>query len=96
MIAPHTLAADAVRVRFGVVDAVNDVSLTIRPGEVLGLIGPNGAGKSTLIDALTGFAKPLSGRVLLDGADVTAWSRSQARCGRTWAAPSRASSCSTA
>jgi sulfate-transporting ATPase len=87
VIAPHTLAAEAVRVRFGVVDAVNDVSLTIRPGEVLGLIGPNGAGKSTLIDALTGFAKPLSGRVLLDGADVTAWSarkRAVAGVGRSF------------
>jgi sulfate-transporting ATPase len=74
VIAAHTLEAERVRVRFGVVDALNEVSLTIRPGEVVGLIGPNGAGKSTLIDALTGFAKPQSGRVLLDGTDITAWS----------------------
>ena len=47
-------------VRFGSVVAVDDVSMEVRPGEVVGLIGPNGAGKTTLIDAVTGFV-PLSG-----------------------------------
>ena len=42
-------------VRFGSVVAVDDVSMEVRPGEVVGLIGPNGAGKTTLIDAVTGF-----------------------------------------
>ena len=86
-IAPKTLEAEGVRVRFGVVDALDGVSITVRPNEVLGLIGPNGAGKSTLIDALTGFAKPTAGRVLLDGDDITTWSarrRAVAGVGRSF------------
>ena len=86
-IAPKTLEAEAVRVRFGVVDALDGVSITMRPNQVLGLIGPNGAGKSTLIDALTGFAKPIAGRVLLDGDDITTWSarkRAVAGVGRSF------------
>ena len=47
--------SNGLTVRFGSVLAVDDVSLDVRPGEVVGLIGPNGAGKTTLIDAVTGF-----------------------------------------
>ncbi len=86
-ITPKTLEADGVRVRFGVVEALAGVSISVRPREVLGLIGPNGAGKSTLIDALTGFTRLAEGRVLLDGVDVTSWSarkRSVAGVGRTF------------
>ncbi len=50
-----TLSITDLTVRFGTVVAVHDVSLEVRPGEVVGLIGPNGAGKTTLIDAVTGF-----------------------------------------
>ncbi|HTN81796.1 MAG TPA: ATP-binding cassette domain-containing protein [Acidimicrobiales bacterium] len=81
------LKAQDVRVRFGVVDALSGVSIEVRPREVLGLIGPNGAGKSTLIDALTGFARPAAGSVLLDGDDVTSWSarrRAVAGVGRSF------------
>ena len=53
------LAADAVRVQFDAFTAVNDVSLTLRGGNLLGLIGPNGAGKTTLLRALAGI-QPLS------------------------------------
>jgi branched-chain amino acid transport system permease protein len=74
-------------VRFGGVTAVNDVSLSVAPGEIVGLIGPNGAGKSTLIDALTGFARPASGTVTLGDTDVTRMAphrRAQAGLVRSW------------
>ncbi len=53
-------------VRYGAVTAVNEVSLTVEAGTLVGLIGPNGAGKTTFIDALTGFT-PSSGEVRFDG-----------------------------
>lgn len=52
---------------FGGVSALDDVSLTFHPGEVMALVGPNGAGKSTLIDTLTGYVKPDRGSVQIDG-----------------------------
>jgi ABC-type branched-subunit amino acid transport system ATPase component len=61
-----------VRVRFGGVEAVRDVSLQVHVGEVVGLIGPNGAGKSSLLGALGGQFTVSSGRVLLGGHDITA------------------------
>src|SRR5271156_6486496 len=51
---------------------VNDVSLEIQQGEVVGLLGPNGAGKTTTFYILVGLARPDYGRVLLDGEDITA------------------------
>ncbi|HST40296.1 MAG TPA: ATP-binding cassette domain-containing protein [Conexibacter sp.] len=50
------LTADGVGVRFGGVPAVDGASVTVAPGEVVGLVGPNGAGKTSLLDAITGFA----------------------------------------
>jgi branched-chain amino acid transport system ATP-binding protein len=55
------------------VQALRNVSLELRQGEVLGLIGPNGAGKSTLVNILSGFDRPTEGRVLLEDRDVTRW-----------------------
>ena len=52
------------------IPAVDGVSFTIRPGEVLGYLGPNGAGKSTTVKMLTGLLEPTSGRVLFHGEDI--------------------------
>ena len=58
---------DGVVKRFGAVTAVDGVSLTIRPGEVVALLGPNGAGKTTTIDMLLGLSRPDGGRVSVYG-----------------------------
>jgi branched-chain amino acid transport system ATP-binding protein len=57
--------------RFGGLIAVNDVSFEVRRDEIVGLIGPNGAGKTTLIHCLLGILKPDSGKVTLNGEDIT-------------------------
>ena len=59
--------------RFGGIVAIDDVSLDVEKGQVVGLIGPNGAGKSTLVNVLSGFDRPTRGRVLLGERDVTRW-----------------------
>ncbi len=56
--------------KFGSFYAVRDLSLKVRPGEILGFLGPNGAGKTTTIRMMAGLMKPTSGRILLDGKDV--------------------------
>ena len=50
---------------------LNDISLTVGKGEVLGLLGPNGAGKTTCFYSIMGLVRPDSGRILMDGIDVT-------------------------
>ena len=65
------LEIEDVAVWFGGVHAVDGVSLSIAPGEVVGLIGPNGSGKTTLLDAISGQTRPTRGTVRLDGQDVT-------------------------
>jgi branched-chain amino acid transport system ATP-binding protein len=65
------LEARNLSVAFGGVHAVEDVSLDVDEGELVGLIGPNGAGKTTLLKLLTGALKPDAGRIRFDGRDVT-------------------------
>lgn len=52
------------------IPAVENVSFTLRPGEIVGYVGPNGSGKSTTVKMLTGLLEPTSGEILLDGANI--------------------------
>ena len=84
---PNVLRADGITVKFGGVTAVNNVSLSLGSGEILGLIGPNGAGKTTLFNAVTGFAPMHSGRITLLDKDITAlpaFKRTRLGFGRTF------------
>jgi ABC-type branched-subunit amino acid transport system ATPase component/branched-subunit amino acid ABC-type transport system permease component len=65
------IQAGHVTVRFGGLTAVNDASLQVREGEIVGLIGPNGAGKTTLFNAIAGYNTPAEGTIHLYGRDVT-------------------------
>ncbi len=56
---------------FGGVQAVTHVSLDVQPGDILSVIGPNGAGKTTLLNMISGFYHPDTGRITLEGEDVT-------------------------
>jgi len=58
----------------GRVQVLWDVSLTVRRGETVAIVGPNGAGKTTLVGSITGLVPPKSGRVRIDGVDVTGYS----------------------
>ena len=68
---PHVLEVEQVSKSFGGIHAVKGVSFTVEQGEILGIIGPNGCGKSTLFNCILGQLRPSSGRVKLDGVDVT-------------------------
>ena len=85
----QAIAVRDVSVRFGGVNAVDGVSFSASPGEVVGLIGPNGAGKTTLLDVISGFTRPAAGLVLLGGEDISSWSptrRGRAGIARSWQA----------
>lgn len=75
------LSCSQISVRFGGLLAVDDVSIEVPSGSVVGLVGPNGAGKSTLFGVFSGLVRPTRGKVTLDGEDVTR-ARPQARAGR--------------
>jgi branched-chain amino acid transport system ATP-binding protein len=64
------LTLDAVSVRYGAIQALDDVSLHIEPNEVVALIGANGAGKSTTIRTISGLVKPSVGTIRFDGAMI--------------------------
>ena len=71
------LALHDVSKHFGGVRAVSGVSVEVPPGEIISIIGPNGAGKTTLLNMISGFYHPDSGRITLEGADVTQLSPSR-------------------
>jgi ABC-type sugar transport system ATPase subunit len=73
------LRVEHIAKRYGAVTALTDVNLRLERGEVLGLIGDNGAGKSTLLKIICGFQPPSSGRIVLNGDEVTFSSVQHAR-----------------
>jgi branched-chain amino acid transport system ATP-binding protein len=65
------LEAKNITKRFGGLVAVNDLSLSVEKGEILGMIGPNGAGKTTAFNMISGYYEPNEGQVIFDGQDIT-------------------------
>jgi branched-chain amino acid transport system ATP-binding protein len=65
------LSVNNLGISFGGLRAVDSFTISIEPGELYGLIGPNGAGKTTVFNLLTGVYKPDTGRIVLDGVDIT-------------------------
>jgi branched-chain amino acid transport system ATP-binding protein len=61
------LRAENISISFGGLRALNDISLEIYPGEIMGIIGPNGAGKTTMLNIINGFYKPDKGRIIFEG-----------------------------
>jgi ABC-type sugar transport system ATPase subunit len=75
----YAIRVENVAKSFGAVTALVDVSLRLREGECLGLIGDNGAGKSTLIKILSGYHRPDSGAIFVDGVEANLRSVDHAR-----------------
>jgi branched-chain amino acid transport system ATP-binding protein len=81
------LEARAISKNFGGIQALHSVSLSVAPGEVLGLVGPNGAGKTTLFNCVCGLLRPDEGTVLYDGQvidDLPTYRRARLGIGRTF------------
>ncbi len=81
------LVCSGVTKRFGGVNALNHVELSVRAGEIVGLIGQNGAGKTTLMDCISGFHDLDGGTIVFRGVDISAWApfeRARARLGRSF------------
>ena len=68
-----TLSAQHLCKRYGQKEVVHEVSVAMQQGEIVGLLGPNGAGKTTSFYMITGIIKPTSGKVLLDGQEISTW-----------------------
>ena len=68
-----TLSAQHLCKRYGQKEVVHEVSVSMQQGEIVGLLGPNGAGKTTSFYMITGIIKPTSGKVLLDGQEISTW-----------------------
>jgi branched-chain amino acid transport system ATP-binding protein len=71
-VAGSQLSAVSLSKRFGGVRAVEDVTIAVAKGEIVSIIGPNGAGKTSLLNMISGFYRPNSGAILLEGRDITA------------------------
>jgi branched-chain amino acid transport system ATP-binding protein len=85
--APPALEISGLGLQIGGARILEDVDLVIAPGALVGVIGPNGAGKTTLFNVISGLVRPTAGRILMDGADITALSvprRARAGLGRTF------------
>jgi len=81
------ISVDGLAVAFGGIVAVDHVTFSVAPGEVVGLIGPNGAGKTTIFDLVSGFTRPSAGKVVVLGHDLTsapASARARAGLGRSF------------
>lgn len=84
------LQVEDISISFGGLKAVQDVSFTLEPGEIMGLIGPNGAGKTTTLNLISGLYTCDTGKVILDGVDVTdkkSYERARMGLGRTFQTP---------
>ncbi|HEX7309921.1 MAG TPA: ATP-binding cassette domain-containing protein, partial [Gaiellaceae bacterium] len=68
---PPDIRLDGISKRFGDVNAVDDVTLEVAPGEFFTMLGPSGSGKTTTLRLIAGFERPDAGRIELGGADVT-------------------------
>ena len=88
-----TLEAESVGKRFGGVEALKGVSLSLAEGQIVGLIGPNGSGKTTLLNCLSGVFPPTSGRITIDGRGRSPTCRTR-RPAAASSARSRTSACS--
>jgi branched-chain amino acid transport system ATP-binding protein len=71
--AATVLRVEHLRMRFGGLIAINDLSFAVRRGDITALIGPNGAGKTTVFNCITGFYKPTAGRIALQFGDSGVW-----------------------
>ena len=67
----HAIEVLELSVTFGGLNAVDNLSFSVAAGSIKGIIGPNGAGKTTLFNAISGITQPSSGKILLDGRDLT-------------------------
>lgn len=84
------LAVQGMTKSFGALKVADDVDFELAPGEAMGIIGPNGAGKSTLFNLIAGNLRPDSGRVILNGRDIThesAMQRCSSGIGRSFQIP---------